>query len=104
MPENRPSSLASIEAEIDQALKSPAWAAAGDDNARRALLMEAVCNALAPDRLHPASALVTAYKLALRNQRIRQMFDGRNHRELAGRFRLTQRQLRRILHRHCPKK
>ena len=104
MAEHRPDALGALEAELDRTLKSRAWAAASDDHARRQLLVAAVCAALAPDRAHPASALAAAYERALRNQRIRTMFNGRNYGELAERFDLTQRQLRRILHRRCPRK
>ena len=103
MPKPQPRAPSTLEGAIARTLASPAWVDAASDNARARLVAETVERALGAQP--PGSELAEAYRRALRNQRIRAMFDGRNYRELAGRFGLTQRQLRRILHRHCgPKK
>lgn len=93
---------ADLEAEALRVLRSPAWAAAAGDEDRARLLVAAACDVL--DRPHSASALAGAYRRVLRNRDIRAAFNGRNYAEIARRFHLTQRQLRRILHERTHRK
>ena len=83
-----------IEGAISLALDSPDWAAAADDAARASILTAAVLAALDADS---PTALAQAYARVLRDRRIRDAFDGSNHHELAERFGLDARQVRRIV-------
>ncbi|MCY4120228.1 MAG: hypothetical protein OXG72_04835 [Acidobacteria bacterium] len=86
--------LSALEGAIERTLASPAWTGAATNTDRARLMAGAVEHAFGT---HSPPELAEAYRRALRNQRIRQMFNGRNHRELAERFNLTPRQLRRVL-------
>ena len=84
-----------IEGAISLTLASPEWAGAGDDASRSRLLTAAVLDAL---DTHSPTALAVAYARVLRDRRIRDAFDGANHRDLARRFDLDVRHVRRIVH------
>lgn len=84
-----------IEGAISLALASPEWAAADNDAARAQVLSAAVLDTL--DAMYSPATLAKAYARVLRDRRIRDVFDGRNHHELALRFDLDVRQVRRIV-------
>ena len=83
-----------VEGAISQTLTSPGWTGAGDDRARARVLAAAILEAL--DASTP-TALAKAYARVLRDRRIRDAFTGDNNRELARRFDLDVRQVRRIV-------
>ena len=92
---------AAMAAAIVRCMDSPEWAAAVADPDERAwLLLRALC-----EELHPLGAVSVPSEHALRrfldrgdrDEAIRAGFDGRNYDELARRFRLSQRQVRRIV-------
>ena len=95
MPDRRTAKARLIEGAISRTLSSSAWAAAGDDTARARVLTAAVLEAL--DTYSP-SALADAYSRVLRDREIREAFNGRNQQDLARRYGLDERQLRRIVH------
>ena len=94
MANRQPDALPSaLEGEIAHALASPTWAKANNNAARTRLMLDAVHRALQT----PAWTLADAYRRVLRNKRIRDDFDGANTFELAACYRLTARQVRRIV-------
>ena len=85
---------------LSQTLHSPQWRAAADNDERAWLLLSGLCAALHP--LGPFTVPSQAQLHALvrrldRDARIRREFTGHNHDALAARYRLTARQIRRIL-------
>ena len=92
---------AAMAAAIVRCMESPAWAAAVADPDERAwLMLRALC-----EELHPLGAVSVPSVPQLRaflerddrDAAIRAGFDGRNYDELARRFRLSSRQVRRIV-------
>ena len=86
---------------IDRTVGSEAWVReVFDDEERKWMLLEALC-----EELHPLGAVAAPHVALLReavgrrgrNEEIRAAFDGRNYRELARRHRLSTRQVRRIV-------
>ena len=93
MPDRRTAKARLVEGAISRALASPEWTAA-DDTGRAHVLTSAVLAAL---DMYSPSALAQAYSRVLRDREIRSAFNGHNQRELARRFHLDVRQVRRIV-------
>ena len=93
MPNRRPEPLPpALEGEIAHVVASPTWAKA-DNTARARLVLDVVHRALRS----PGWELADTYRRVLRDKQIRDDFDGTNTFELAARYRLTTRQVRRIV-------
>lgn len=78
---------------VRRVLASPAWKKAKNDTTRAHLVIGAVSRALQG----PGWELAEAYRRVLRDKQIRDAFDGTNTFDLAARWRLTVRQVRRIV-------
>ena len=82
---------------------TPEWLAAlGDDYQRALLLVTALCDALHElglERVPSGEAVRQALDKHLRKQRIVAEFNGTNHRELARRYGISARTVRRIVER-----
>ena len=96
-----PAAVAVLADALWRTMSSPDWAKAlGDDLARTELLLVAIC-----DALHPCGAVsvprgatvLAALERPARNAEIRAAFRGDNHRELARRYGLSSRHIRRIV-------
>ena len=99
MTDRRPPPPA-LEGAILHALASPAWVQADDDVSRARLLLDVISRALRASGLpgcRGGEQLADAYRRVLRDQQIRDTFDGTNTLDLAARHRLTVRQVRRIV-------
>ena len=96
-----------IEEAIVEALRSPAFAAAGDEEERKRALMVSLSETLHSlgQRLFPAPPTIGRYfAIVDRNARLWSEFDGRNYDALADRYGLSTRHVREIVERMRQKK
>ena len=97
-----PAAVALLAEALWRTMSSPDWhRALGDDLARTELVLVAVCDALHPCgavSLPRGATVLEALERPARNAEIRAAFRGDNHRELARRYSLSVRQIRRIVH------
>ena len=86
---------------VSRVQHSPDWLAAfGDNNARTELLVHALCDALHPwgaISVPAASSVRAVFERRERDRRMLAEFTGHNHRELARKFGLSVRHVRRIV-------
>ena len=100
MPQNS-ITMTLIAAAYWELLRSPEWLTAfGDDEERVALLLEKLCDTLDGPRtvyIPDSSSVRASIERLQRDISIRDAFNGQNHEDLAQQYRMSPRQVRRIV-------
>ena len=101
MSADAPAAVVAIAHAVYDTITSPPWLAAiGDDYARSLLLIIAICDNLHAqgiERVPSGPAVEQLLDKHVRNQQIIDEFNGRNYQELAQRYRISARTVRRII-------